>query len=128
MSNTTALGISIEIKTWFRDDLSSDSGSSFIHNYQIKIINNMKYSVQLLSREWTVRHLIHGESKVNGEGVVGQTPILFPDESFEYTSGCELLSSIGYMQGKFYFKNLENDDIIDAVIPRFYMCYPPLLN
>ena len=128
MSNTTALGISIEIKTWFRDDLSSDSGSSFIHNYQIKITNNMKYPVQLLSREWTVRHLIHGESKVNGEGVVGQTPILFRDESFEYTSGCELLSSVGYMQGKFYFKNLENDEIIDAVIPRFYMCYPPLLN
>ena len=128
MSNTTALGISIEIKTWFRDDLSSDSGSSFIHNYQIKITNNMKYPVQLLSREWTVRHLIHGESKVNGEGVVGQTPILFRDESFEYTSGCELLSSVGYMQGKFYFKNLENDAIIDAEIPRFYMCYPPLLN
>ena len=128
MSNTTALGISIEIKTWFRDDLSSDSGSSFIHNYQIKITNNMKYPVQLLSREWTVRHLIHGESKVNGEGVVGQTPILFRDESFEYTSGCELLSSVGYMQCKFYFKNLENDEIIDAEIPRFYMCYPPLLN
>ena len=128
MSNTTALGISIEIKTWFRDDLSSDSGSSFIHNYQIKITKNMKYPVQLLSREWTVRHLIHGESKVNGEGVVGQTPILFRDESFEYTSGCELLSSVGYMQGKFYFKNLENDEIIDAEIPRFYMCYPPLLN
>ena len=88
----------------------------------------MKYPVQLLSREWTVRHLIHGESKVNGEGVVGQTPILFRDESFEYTSGCELLSSVGYMQGKFYFKNLENNEIIDAEIPRFYMCYPPLLN
>ena len=128
MSNTTALGISIEIKTWFRDDLSTDTGSSFIHNYEIKIINNMKYPVQLLSREWCVRHLIHGESIVKGEGVVGQTPILFPDESFEYTSGCELLSAVGYMQGKFYFKNLGNDEIFEVEIPRFYMCYPLLLN
>ncbi|MBT5932086.1 MAG: ApaG domain [Flavobacteriales bacterium] len=128
MSNTTALGISIEIKTWFRNDLSSDTDSSFIHNYEIKIINNMKYPVRLLSREWSVRHLIHGGSKVKGEGVVGQTPIIFPDESFVYTSGCELFSALGYMQGKFYFKNLGNDEVFEVRIPRFYMYFPPLLN
>lgn len=128
MSNAITLGIVIEVKSWFRDDLTSDTSSSFIHNYQIRIINKMQSPVQLISREWNVRHLIHGGSHISGEGVIGEKPILLPNEIFEYTSGCELISSIGWMQGKFHFKNLDTKDLFEVEIPQFYMYYPPLLN
>ena len=128
MSNAISLGIVIKVKTWFRDDLSTDTSSSFIHNYQIRIINKMQSPVQLISREWNVRHLIHGGSHVSGEGVIGQQPILLPNESFEYISGCELISSIGSMKGKFHFKNLDSNTLFEVEIPQFFMFYPPLLN
>ena len=57
MSNAIGLGIEIKVKSWFRDDLSTDTSTSFIHNYQIRIINKMQSPVQLISREWNVRHL-----------------------------------------------------------------------
>ena len=128
MSNAIGLGIEIKVKTWFRDDLSTDTSTSFIHNYQICIINKMQSPVQLISREWNVRHLIHGGSHVSGEGVIGKQPILLPNESFEYISGCELISSIGSMKGKFHFKNLDSNTLFEAEIPQFFMFYPPLLN
>ena len=128
MSKTTVVGIVIEVKNWFRDDLSSDTGASFIHNYQILIVNRTKYTVQLISREWDVQHLIHGTSQVSGEGVIGQKPVLLPNEKFVYTSGCELISSIGSMKGRFYFRNMETNKIFTAEIPQFYLYYPPLLN
>ena len=63
----------------------------------------MQSPVQLISREWNVRHLIHG-AHVSGEGVIGKQPILLPNESFEYISGCELISSIGAMKENFTLK------------------------
>ena len=128
MLKTTTLGIVIEVDHWFRDDLSTEANSSFIHNYQIQIVNGTKYSVQLLSREWNVKHLLHGASQVIGEGVIGQQPILLPNEKFQYTSGCEILTSIGSMSGKFYFRNTDTAEIFHADIPQFHLYFPPLLN
>ena len=81
-----------------------------------------------MTREWHVKHLLHGVSEVSGKGVVGQQPILLPGESFEYTSGCELISSIGSMKGTFYFVNIETKELFQAHISEFNLVYPPLLN
>jgi ApaG protein len=128
MSKIKTRGIGIEVAHWFRQDLSTDVNGSFIHNYHISIVNNTKFTVQLLTREWHVKHLLHGVSEVSGEGVVGQQPVLFPGEKFEYTSGCELISSIGAMKGTFFFVNLETEELFHAPISEFNLVYPPLLN
>lgn len=128
MSKTKIIGINIEAKNWFRHDLSTDSNASFIHNYQINIVNNTKSTVQLLTREWYVLHLLHGISEVSGKGVVGQQPVLIPGERFEYTSGCELISSIGSMKGVFHFLNRDTNKLFHVQIPEFNLIYPPLLN
>jgi len=128
MSKTKTIGIVIEVAHWFRQDLSTDINASFIYNYHITIVNKTKHTVQLMSREWSVKHLLHGVSEVSGKGVVGQQPILLPGKKFEYTSGCELISSIGSMKGKFYFVNMETDELFHAHISEFNLVYPPLLN
>ena len=121
-------GIEILVSNWFREDLSNESDSNFFYNYEITIRNRLTYSVQLLSREWHVVHLLHGVSTVTGEGVVGEKPILMPGEAFTYVSGCELINSMGRMYGKFFFKDLTSKKIFYADIPSFNLIFPALLN
>tara|TARA_B100001287_G_scaffold7555_1_gene5878 strand:+ start:49 stop:435 length:387 start_codon:yes stop_codon:yes gene_type:complete len=121
-------GIEILVSNWFREDLSNESDSNFFYNYEITIRNRLTYSVQLLSREWHVVHLLHGVSTVTGEGVVGEKPILMPGEAFTYVSGCEVINSMGKMYGKFFFKDLTSKKIFYADIPSFNLIFPALLN
>ena len=121
-------GIEILVSNWFREDLSNESDSNFFYNYEITIRNRLSHSVQLLSREWYVVHLLHGVSTVTGEGVVGEKPILMPGEAFTYVSGCELINSMGKMYGKFFFKDLTSKKIFYADIPSFNLIFPALLN
>ena len=44
-------------------------------------------------------------------GVVGYHPILHPGDVFEYTSGCNLIDSIGKMEGSYVFCEIEEEDI-----------------
>ena len=128
MTHTQTKGIEILVKNWFREDLSIESDSNYFYNYEITIRNRLSYPVQLLSREWHVLHLLFGVSTVRGEGVVGETPILMPGEEFTYVSGCELVNSVGRMNGKFFFKDLSTEELFYAEIPSFNLIYPPLLN
>ena len=56
---------------------------------------------------------------VNGLGVVGQQPVIEPGESFTYTSGCPLISSIGKMEGYYLFLNLADNSTFKVQIPAF---------
>ena len=60
---------------------------------------------------------------VQGEGVVGEFPILQPGESFEYTSGTPLKTTNGIMQG-FYLMSQENGDQLKIDIPTFSLDSP----
>ncbi|MBG38337.1 MAG: Co2+/Mg2+ efflux protein ApaG [Cryomorphaceae bacterium] len=128
MTHIQTKGIEILVSNWFREDLSNESDSNYFYNYEITIRNRLSYSVQLLSREWHVVHLLHGVSTVTGEGVVGEKPILMPGEEFTYVSGCELINSMGKMYGKFFFKDLTSKKIFYADIPSFNLIFPALLN
>ena len=128
MSRTTAVDIEINVSHRFRQEISNSSGSLYVHSYEISIVNNLRYPVKLLSREWNICHLMHGNSHVCGEGVVGNQPVLLPGEEYTYTSGCELLSSIGSMHGKYIFQNMQSRELFSADIPKFYLYYPPILN
>ena len=128
MTHIQTKGIEILVSNWFREDLSNESDSNYFYNYEITIRNRLSYSVQLLSREWHVVHLLHGVSTVTGDGVVGEKPILMPGEEFTYVSGCELINSMGKMYGKFFFKDLTSKKIFYADIPSFNLIFPALLN
>ena len=128
MTYTKTRGIEIIVANWFRGDLSNESNANYFFNYEIIIRNRLSVPVQLLTREWHIVHLLHGVSTVSGEGVVGEKPVLSPGEEFKYVSGCELINSMGMMYGKFFFKDLDIDEIIYAEIPTFNLVYPVLLN
>jgi ApaG protein len=128
MEHKIKQNITIKISTWFREDLSDVEKNNYFFNYKIGIQNTGKGTVQLLSRYWKIEHLTLGSTVVSGEGVIGEQPILNENESFEYTSGCELWNPYGRMSGYYVFLNLETSEEFTIEIPSFKMVYPPLLN
>jgi ApaG protein len=65
---------------------------------------------------------------VEGEGVVGQQPVLEPGESHEYVSGCNLKTGIGKMRGTYLMERLVDGRQFQVVIPEFVLIVPYKLN
>ncbi|NVK63661.1 MAG: Co2+/Mg2+ efflux protein ApaG [Flavobacteriales bacterium] len=128
MNTLTTSGVQISVRTDFRSDLSEITKSSYFHNYQVQIQNTNSFPIQLKTRDWYIFDSLNEDRYVRGAGVVGEYPILKPGESFQYTSGCDLRSEIGYMKGFYTFINLLDGNLFEAVVPDFRLEYPAKLN
>ena len=87
--------------------------------------------VQLLSRHWLIKDANYKLEEVIGEGVVGEQPILKPNEGFQYTSGAVLETDVGTMGGfyHFQFRNDDNEkEMIKIPIPEFVLSIPRKLH
>ena len=99
----------------------------FFFSYQIKIVNRSVETIQLLSRYW---HIVDGQGRaedIHGPGVVGKTPILKPNDLFEYTSFCPLPTPLGFMEGSYRMLD-ESGKEFDVLIERFQLVAPQVLN
>ncbi len=67
---------------------------------------------------------MHAARMIEGQGVVGETPVIKDGDSYSYSSGCDLNSEVGYMEGMYTFKDLITGEIIDVLVPRFELFYP----
>lgn len=128
MSTLITSGIQISVQTQFRTDMSNIVKSEFLFNYRIYIENTNTFSVQLMKRYWYIFDSLYTARYVNGEGVVGEQPILKPGESYTYTSGCDLCSEIGMMKGFYTFKNLVDGELFEVFVPTFKLEYLAKLN
>ena len=75
----------------------------------------------MLRRRWEIFDAAESRKIVEGEGVVGQQPILEPGESHTYVSGCNLKSGIGKMRGSFVLEKLRNGELLEVEIPEFQL-------
>lgn len=125
-TTTHNIEISVEVKYWQRHSLPKENHYFFV--YFITIQNHSNYSVQLLRRHWDIFDSTGDRRTVDGEGVVGETPVLEPGEKFEYNSGCNLQSEIGHMTGYYTFTRLADTSEFRVDIPRFEMVVPAKLN
>jgi len=128
METTITEGIKITVESNFRDDLSEVTGGSFFFNYHISMENRNSFAVQLIHRDWFIFDSLNEANYVHGPGVIGEQPVLAPTEKFSYTSGCELQSEIGFMNGFYTFLNVETGNQFRVNIPSFSLVYPPKLN
>ena len=69
--------------------------------YFITIENNTPFTVQLLARKWIVREKNGEVTVVEGEGIVGEKPILETGESFQYNS-CHVIGTEAKVEGSFF--------------------------
>jgi len=74
--------------------------------YFIAIENRGRETVQLLERQWLIRQAFGEETRVQGEGVVGEKPVLEPGQSYEYNSFCPINHPPGSMEGFYIFQNM----------------------
>jgi ApaG protein len=84
----------------------------------VRIENVGGQSAQLLSRRWRIHDGIGEDIEVEGEGVVGEQPLIGPGKVHEYQSFCVLKSPSGYMEGTYRFVRADGTTF-EAEIPRF---------
>jgi ApaG protein len=111
-------GIRITVRPLFLPDQSRPGQRHFVFAYFIRIENVGAVAAQLVSRHWFIHDSVGHDSEVEGEGVVGQQPLLAAGKVHEYQSFCVLQSTRGHMEGHYRFVRADGTSF-DAAIPRF---------
>jgi ApaG protein len=119
--------IGVSVRTSYIADQSDPDGGRYVFAYTINIRNMGTISAQLISRHWIVTDSNELIQEVRGLGVVGEQPLLKPDESFEYTSGTAIATPVGTMRGS-YQMVAEDGVQFDAAIPEFTLAVPRVLH
>lgn len=121
-------GIRITTRVQFKKEYSEPDKRYFVFFYRITVENFNDFEVQLLRRHWDIFDSNGIKTVVEGEGVVGEKPVLAPGELFSYESACNLESGIGRMSGFYEFMRTESGDLFHARIPEFVLEVPYMLN
>ncbi|UYY77120.1 Co2+/Mg2+ efflux protein ApaG [Sphingomonas sp. R1] len=119
----TTRGVVVRVSVSYLPEQSEPHRGRWFWAYHIRIENEGPVTVQLLTRHWIItdgRGLRH---TVEGEGVVGEQPMIAPGGSFDYVSGCPLSTPSGSMQGT-YHMIAEDGSAFDVTIPRFALIAP----
>jgi ApaG protein len=112
-------GIKISVNTKFLNEQSSYENSYFLFSYRITIENKSENTIKLLSRHWDIFDSNFEHREVDGEGVIGEQPVLAPNEIFEYESACSLTTDMGKMKGFYTLLRLVDNTKLQVLIPEF---------
>ena len=119
-------GIRVWVRPRFSLADSDPSEGTFVFSYQVGMANEGDQAAQLLFRHWRIHDSATGDSVVDGEGVIGEQPLLAPGESHEYRSYCVLRSPAGYMEGYYTFVRPDGHEF-RVEVPRFHLNGPLVL-
>ncbi|MFM7001594.1 MAG: Co2+/Mg2+ efflux protein ApaG [Limnohabitans sp.] len=99
----SAYALQIDVLPQYVAEQSDPLHKVFAFAYTITVTNTGTTPAQLIARHWVIQDDQGHTEEVKGLGVVGQQPLLAPDQSFQYTSGCRLRTASGTMHGSFFF-------------------------
>ncbi|MBT4888259.1 MAG: Co2+/Mg2+ efflux protein ApaG [Rhodospirillales bacterium] len=119
----TTAGVTIHVQPVFLDHQSEPQQNHFVWAYHVRIENNGAESFQLISRYWRITDLSGKVFEVQGDGVVGEQPVLKPGDAYEYSSGTPLDTPSGFMSGTYTMLTKAGQNF-DAVIPAFSLDSP----
>ena len=121
-------GVKVSAEAYYQPEHSDPQNEEFVFAYRITIENFNDHPVQLLKRKWIIFDSNGEYTHVEGEGVLGRQPVLEPEESHQYVSGCNLKTELGSMEGSYLFKNKVTGTYFEVVIPKFKLVAPFKLN
>jgi ApaG protein len=124
MATQVTHDIRITVRAEFVSDQSDPKLGRYLYSYRIRIENRSARTVQLTRRSWHIIDSLSDQRNVEGPGVVGETPVLEPGESFSYNSFCDLRSGFGHMEGAYTMRHLDDDSAFEVTIPGFDLLYP----
>ena len=126
MSDTTTRGIRIQAESIYVEERSDPQESYFFFAYHVESRWGPE-TAQPISREWIITDSDGNVERVEGDGVVGEQPILGPGQVFEYTSFCPLRTSMGSMQGSYLMRPVGSEPF-RAEIAAFTLAVPGVVN
>ncbi len=120
-------GFIIRTQVNYLPDQSDETGNRFVFSYTINITNLGSVAAKLISRHWVITDAYNHVQEVRGQGVVGEQPLLGPNQSFEYTSGTVLTTQVGTMRGSYQMQAGDGSGF-EVEIPQFVLSVPRVLH
>ena len=116
-------GVTVRAAVSYMADQSDTRNGRWLWAYHIRVENGGPVAIQLVSRHWEITDGYGALHIVDGEGVVGEQPVIAPGDSFDYVSACPLATSTGSMEGSFQMICADGM-LFDALIPAFALTAP----
>jgi len=117
-SDTLTHDVRVVVTSTYRPERSDAKLDKHCFAYNVRITNESKTSIQLVSRRFEIQTVgSANKDVVQGPGVTGRQPVLKPGESFEYTSTAPLsvkpmmdkTKVVARMSGEYNFVQLAED-------------------
>ncbi len=115
--------IVVRVSVSYLPEQSEPDRGRWFWAYHIRIENEGRQAVQLLTRHWIITDGRGSRHSVEGEGVVGEQPMIAPGASYDYVSGCPLATPTGSMQGSYHMIGADGMEF-DVAIPKFTLLAP----
>ena len=120
--------IKINVEAFFLENKSDIEKSVYFFMYKVTISNQTDKTIQLLSRHWDICDANGDINIIEGEGVIGEQPIMKPGSSFQYNSFCPLKTEFGKMSGFYIFEEEGTKKVFKGLIPEFSLVVPTRIN
>ncbi|WP_245842036.1 MULTISPECIES: Co2+/Mg2+ efflux protein ApaG [Sphingomonas] len=115
--------VTVRVSASYLPEQSEPARGRWFWAYHIRIENDGAGAVQLLTRHWIITDGRGARHTVEGEGVVGEQPLIAAGASYDYVSGCPLATPTGAMQGSYRMIG-QDGSLFDVAIPRFALTAP----
>lgn len=119
----TTGSITVRVSVSYLPEQSHPALGRWFWAYHVRIENHGEVAVQLLSRHWRISDGRGQMSEVEGEGVVGEQPLIGPGGAYDYVSGCPLSTPEGSMVGSYAMETGDGSQMLVA-IPHFPLVAP----
>lgn len=119
--------VCVQVQSVYIESQSQPEDERYVFAYTITIRNLGRHNVQLLRRYWLITNSNGRVTEVQGEGVIGETPVILPNNEFQYTSGAILETPLGTMEGHYEMVDHLGESFRVA-IPVFRLAIPTLIN
>ena len=116
-SEAKTRNIRVRVNAQYDPTRSRPQQSQWFFLYTVNITNEGRDTVHLMSRHWVITDGMGKVEEVQGPGVVGKQPVLAPDGTFEYTSGCPLTTPFGSMHGTYQMVDQRGEQFDIEIAP-----------
>ena len=119
--------IKCTVQTKYVETESQPDKQRFVFAYLITIRNLSPQTVQLLARRWLITDANGKQLTIEGDGVVGEQPIIQSQDEYTYTSATVIETPVGVMQGHYQMIDHQGQ-AFNAEVEPFRLAIPNILN
>ncbi|MGF1693084.1 Co2+/Mg2+ efflux protein ApaG [Photobacterium kagoshimensis] len=119
--------IKCHVTTHYLAEQSEPDNQRFVFSYTITIANLGQGNAQLLNRYWLITDANGKQLVIEGEGVVGEQPLITANDEYTYTSGTIIETPVAVMQGR-YTMQTDDGETFSADVAPFRLAIPNILH